>query len=252
MQEITNFDSSYYNEDYFKTPNGKKYHKSDGTVGAWSYANPTGEWHGCGPIAKAWKNIFALNDKSLVLDVGCGRGTFISYLRNAGIQTYGFDFSPWAITNPHPKCHKDWIRVHDATTQFPYGDSSFNVVICLDLMEHMYVDDIDKVINEIYRVSNKWIFLQIATVGGGSGGGIHENGYILNKGGIVPKELEGCAVAGHVTVQPKQFWINKLIYNREDKWRMREDKVSEFISKVPSDIISNWIKNTIIILEKIS
>lgn len=250
MSEKSNFDANYYNEDYFKTPNGKKYTKPDGTVGAWSYSNPTGDWHGCAPIAKAWKDIFKLNEKSKVLDIGCGRGTFISYLRNIGIEAHGFDFSEWAINNPHPKCHKDWIRVHDATKEFPYGGSPFDLVICLDLMEHLYLEDIDKVINEIYRVSNKWIFLQIATIGGGSGSGIHDNGYILKKGDTIPKELEGCAVAGHVTVQNKQFWINKLMIEKEDIWKLREDKVLEFVSKVPPDVICNWTKNTILVLEK--
>lgn len=244
MTGNANFDSNYYNEDYFKTPNGKKYHKIDGSSGAWSYANPTGDWKGCVPIVKAWKQIFNLNDKSIVLDVGCGRGTFISYLRGIGIQTYGFDFSEWAINNPHPNCNRGWIIVHDATKEFPYGGSPFDFTICLDLMEHMYINDIDKVINEIYRVSNKWIFLQIATVSSGTG-------YILNKGDIVPKELEGMAVAGHVTVQNKQFWINKLMNDKESKWRLRDDKVSEFISKVPHAVISNWLQNTIIVLEKI-
>ena len=223
MLEETKFDSEYYNEDYFKTP----------------------EWLGCEPIVKTWKEIFNLNDKSCVLDVGCGRGTFIGYLRNIGIETHGFDFSEWAINNPYPKCHKDWIRCHDATKQFPYGGSPFDLVLCLDLMEHMYIDDIDKVINEIFRVGNKWIFLQIATVDSNS------NGYILEKEDLVPKELEGMAVAGHVTVQNKQFWINKLMANKENKWKLRDDKVKEFIKKVPSNIISNWTKNTILILEKV-
>lgn len=247
MLEKTKFDSNYYNEDYFKTPEGKKYTKSDGKIGAWSYANPTGDWHGCIPIVKIWKEIFNLSDKSFVLDVGCGRGTFISYLRDIGIPTYGFDFSEWAVANPHPKCHKDWIKVHDATKEFPYSGSPFDLTICLDLMEHMYIDDVDKVINEIYRISNKWIFLQIATINSDT----NENGYILKKGDTVPKELEGMAVAGHVTVQNRQFWINKLMNGKENKWKLREDKVTEFVNKTPNNVIANWIKNTIIILEKV-
>ncbi len=247
MLENTQFNSGYYNEDYFKTPEGKKYTKSDGTVGAWSYANPEGEWLGCEPIVKTWKKIFDLNNTSKVLDVGCGRGTFIGYLRNIGIESYGFDFSEWAINNPYSKCPKDCIKLHDATKEFPYGGSPFDLVLCLDLMEHMYIDDIDKVINEIFRVSKKWIFLQIATVNSDT----NEAGYIIKRGENVPIELEGMVVAGHVTVQNKQFWINKLMINRENKWKLREDKVSEFIKKTPNNVIANWIKNTIIVLEKI-
>ncbi len=247
MLEKTQFNSGYYNEDYFKTPDGKKYIKSDGTIGAWSYANSEGEWYGCEPIVKTWKKIFNLNNSSKVLDVGCGRGTFIGYLRNIEIDAYGFDFSEWAINNPYSKCPKECIKLHDATKEFPYGGSPFDLVLCLDLMEHMYINDIDFVINEIFRVSNKWIFLQIATINSDT----NESGYILNKEGIIPKELEGMAVAGHVTVQNRQFWINKLMVGKENRWKLRDDKVTEFIKKTPNDVIANWIKNTIIVLEKV-
>ncbi len=247
MLEKTQFNSGYYNEDYFKTTDGKKYTKSDGTVGAWSYANPEGEWLGCESIVKTWKDIFNLDNSSKVLDVGCGRGTFIGYLRNIKIEAWGFDFSEWAVKNPYPKCPKDCIKLHDATKEFPYGDSPFDLVLCLDLMEHMYVDDIDFVISEVFRVSNKWVFLQIATINSDT----NEHGYIIKKGENIPVELEGMAVAGHVTVQNRQFWINKLMVGKENKWKLRDDKVIEFIKKTPNDVIANWIKNTIIILEKI-
>lgn len=243
-------DSNYYDAEYFAIKGGKKFRNADGSKGEWSYANPNAEWHGCGPIVNAWKNIFNLNSSSKVLDVGCGRGTFIGYMRTAGIEAFGFDYSRWAVEHPYAKCHKNWIMLHDATRQFPYGGCPFDLVIVLDLMEHLYIEDIDKVIDEIYRVCKRWVFLQIATApGGGSGSGIHEKGYILKRGEKIPIELEGMVVAGHVTVQDRQFWINKLIKGREDKWRFRDDMVLQFISKVPTDVIANWVKNTIIILE---
>jgi SAM-dependent methyltransferase len=237
------FDSTYYGEDYFVTSNGKTFKKTDGTTGAWSYANPMGEWLGCEPIVKAWKSIF--NPKN-ALDVGCGRGTFIAYERDVGIKAEGFDFSGWSVKNHYARCDKKWLKNCDATKPWPYSDKSFDLVTVLDLMEHIYLDDIDKVINEMYRVTKKWIFLQIATVDGSGNGG-----YILKKGESVPVELEGMAVAGHVTVQIKDFWIDKLMKGRNNKWKLRDDLVTEFISKVPSDVISNWVKNTILVIEKV-
>lgn len=241
-----NFTADYYDKDYFVTSNGKTFKKADGTIGAWSYANPTGEWLGCQPIVAAWKSIF--NPRN-ALDVGCGRGTFISYERDIGIKAEGFDFSGWSINNHYPRCEKKWIKNCDATKPWPYPDKSFDLVTVLDLMEHIYIDDIDFVINEMYRIAKKWIFVQIATVGGGSGSCLHDSGYILRRGEKVPIELEGMAVAGHVTVQDRQFWVNKL--NNMNKFRLRDDMILEFIKKVPSDVISNWVKNTLLILERI-
>lgn len=244
-----NIGSDYYNANYFAVKGGKKFRNADGSKGEWSYANPDAEWHGCGPIVDTWKNIFNLNSSSKVLDVGCGRGTFIGYLRKAGIETFGFDFSQWAIDHPYAKCHKDWIRVHDATKQFPYGGCPFDLVLVLDLMEHIYIDDIDKVIDETYRVCKKWLFLQIAT----SGPEDKENGYIIKKGDTIPTRLEGNVVAGHVTVQPKKFWMDKLIEcskKTSNNWIFRDDMVLEFVRRTPTDVIANWLKNTIIIMEK--
>lgn len=252
------FDSSYYDEKYFSDPKGKQFRRSDGSTANWGYQNPTGEWLGCKPIAEAWKDIFRLGkcntDSGLckVLDVGCGRGQFVTYLRDVGIEAWGFDYSSWAIQNPYPRCNKGWIRTHDATQTWPYGDNAFDLIIALDLFEHLYIDDIDLTIREMFRTTKKYIFLQIATIGGGSGSGLHDSGYILRKGEKVPVELEGMAVAGHVTVQDRQFWTDKLKnVDNNNKFRFRDDIVLEFIKKVPSDVISNWVKNTLLILERI-
>ncbi len=235
------FDSSYYNDKYFKIPGGKEFRRSDGRIDHWSYANPDGEWSGCDPIVKAWKEIFQCGT---MLDAGCGRGTFVGYARAAGIEASGFDFSDWAISNPYRRCKKEWLRLHDATEVWPYPDRAFDLVTVLDLMEHIYMDDINSVINQIYRVSKKWVFLQIATVKEGS----HDRSYILKKGEPVPIELDVYAVAGHVTVQTEQFWVNRFV---RPGWRMRKDIVNKFINLVPHDVIRNWILNTMIVMERI-
>lgn len=252
------FDSSYYDHLYFSDIKGKSFKRPDGSIDYWGYKNKEAEWLGCGPIVKAWNNIFNLskyntNSGCKSLDVGCGRGTFVAYMRDIGIDALGFDFSEWAINNLYPRCNKKWARIHDATQKWPYEDKYFDLVIVLDLLEHIYLEDIDFVLEEIHRVSKKWIFLQIATIGMSD----NEKGYIIKKGENIPIELEGMAVAGHVTVQPRNFWIVKLksieLRNKDknNKWKLRDDLVQEFIRKVPNDVISNWIKNTILILEKV-
>lgn len=244
------FDSSYYNIDYYVTLNGKKFRK-DGAECGWSYANPEGEWEGCAPICGVWKELFNPVNS---LDVGSGRGTFVTYLRDIGIEAYGFDYSNWAIQNPYVRCQKGWCVQHDATVKWPYSNNSFDLVTALDIFEHIYLEDIDKVIDEMFRVTKKFIFLQIATVGGGSGSGIHDAGYILKRGENAPIELEAYAVAGHVTVQDKLFWVNRLmdgITRSSEKWKFRDDLISEFVKKIDSAIIDNWTKNTLLVLERV-
>lgn len=253
------FDQKYYDHLYFSDSKGKKFRSADGKEQRWGYKNPDGHWEGCAPIAKAWKELFELTrcntDTGLckALDIGCGRGQFVAALRDVGIEGWGFDFSQWAIDNRYPKCKKEWVRVHDATQKWPYEDKTFDIVIALDLFEHIYLEDIDFILEEMYRVAKKWIFLQIATIGNNG----NEKGYAIKKGEDVPIELEGMAVAGHVLVQPKDFWIVKLksreLKNKDNnnRWRLRDDLVQEFIKRVDHKIIANWIKNTLIILERI-
>jgi hypothetical protein len=239
------FSQDYYDEKYFADVTGKSFRRTDGSIEHWGYRNLQGEFLGAKEIARAWKIMF--NPKNL-LDVGAGRGTFVAYARDTGIEAEGFDYSEYAVNNPYPRCKKEWLRLHDATKPWFYTDQSFDLVTALDFYEHMYEPDIPFVISEMYRVAKKWIFLQIATVGGGSGSGIHEVGYILKKGEPVPIEREGNAVAGHVTVVDRETWER---WFDDENWVLRRDMVQWFENLVPNEIIKNWLLNTILVLERI-
>jgi len=240
------FDGKYYDSDYFQKPGGKKYRDAGGSIHRWSYANPDGEFEGAKQITKAWKEVF---EPANLLDVGAGRGTFIAYSRDIGIEAEGFDYSDWAVSDEgrYPRCKAEWFMLHDATEPWPYEDSSIDLVVALDFFEHIYEDDLDFVIGELYRVAKKWIFLQIAVSGTGGLQGRDEKGYTLIKDEPVPIGLEGCAVAGHVTVKPESWWYDRL--DHED-WMVRRDMVQHFCSLVDPAVIHNWLLNSIIVLEK--
>lgn len=228
------FGPDYYNEEYFVgKKGGLSYLTPNGKIKQWSYYNPQGEWLGCKPIVEAWKKL--LNPKNM-LDVGAGRGTFIAYARDVGIEAEGFDFSFWAVNEGrYPRCKPEWLKVYDATkTPWPYPDNSFDLVTVLDFCEHIYEEDIDKVIREIQRVSRKWIFYNIGST-------MHEDDeyFVLKKGETPPIQWQSTAVAGHVNVRPCiGYWKKKLI-NKE--WILRDDLVEKFRQLVPKKVLQNWI-----------
>jgi len=238
------FSASYYDYLYFADEVGKSFRRPNGSIEHWGYRNPQGEFLGAKDIAEAWREIF---QPKRVLDIGGGRGTFITYLRDLGVEAYCMDFSRWAVQNPYVRCRRGWMQLADARL-IPFKDNSFDTVLCLDTMEHIYEEDVDQVINEIYRVSSRYVFFQIAVVGGGSGYATHEEGYILKRGEPIPLELEGCAVAGHVTVQPSSFWEERL--DREE-WVIRRDMVHWFYSLVPEEVTVNWRQNLVVVMENI-
>jgi SAM-dependent methyltransferase len=239
------FTQEYYDNEYFADPVGKSFRRPNGTIEHWGYRNLQGEFLGAKNIAEAWKTMF--NPKNL-LDLGCGRGTFVAYARDVNIEAHGFDYSEYAINNPYPRCKKEWLKVHDATKPWPYKNKEFDLTVALDVFEHIYTDDLPFVMNEMFRVSKKWVFLQIAVAGSGDLQGRNDKGYAFAKGQKVPIELEGCAVAGHVTVKPETFWYEKL---ENDDWLVRRDMVNWFIALVDPAIIKNWVLNLIVVLERI-
>jgi len=238
--------SEWYDYYYFADEVGKSFRRADGSVEYWGYRNPGGAWSGCKPIAEAWKTIF---QPKTLLDVGAGRGQFITAAREVGIEANGFDFSEFAVNEGRdPQCKREWLQVHDATKPWTYVDKSFELVVALDFWEHIYQEDIQFVKDEMFRVAGKWMFLQIAIAGSGDLQGRSDKGYAFAKGQKVPIELEGCAVAGHVTVQPKTFWYEKL---ENDDWMVRRDMVNWFVALVNPAIIRNWALNLIVVLERI-
>ena len=167
----------------------------------------------------------------------------MAYCQDLGIEAEGFDFSKWAVEHPYYRCRKEWLRLHDATEPWPYGDRQFDLVICLDTLEHIYEEDIDFVMDEMYRVSRRWVFLQIATVDG-----MREQGFILRKGEPIPLDRDPRTWAGHVTVCTEEWWYDRL--DRDD-WVPRRDLVNWFCGLVDPDIIHNWLLNSIIIMERL-
>lgn len=238
MEEFT---QEWYDEKYFADSKGKKFIRSNGSVEYWGYKSPTGAISGGERIITAWKKMFS---PKTMLDVGCGRGSMVAYARNAGIEAYGFDWSEYATSKKgkFEKCRSEWLKCHDATKSWPYSSNSFDLVIALDLWEHIYEADLNFTISEMFRVSKKWCFLEIATVDG-----IKEKGYILKKGQSIPIAEDGRTWAGHVTVDTESFWEER--FNNRD-WMLRREMVSWFYSLLIPATIPNWLLNTVIILER--
>lgn len=228
------FGPAWYDEAYYAgQQGGKTYFTSGGEEKQWSYYNPPAIWEGAKPIMQAIKTVF---EPRSIFSVGEGRGTFVVAAKEVGIEiAHGIDFSYWAVANPN----KDasgllfWGDVRDLSA---YKDASYDMIIAFDIMEHIYMDDLDKAINELQRVAAKWIFYN-----NGSTLHEHEATMTLKKGEFPPKEMQGTSLAGHVTVQPCDWWEKKLT---NDRWRSQPLYVGRFRDVVNNlgadDALKNW------------
>lgn len=88
-----------------------------------------------------------------VLDVGCGSGWMINYLKKYGFEMKGVDISYEAL-----KISK---QIKASATKLPFKDEAFDAVISISLIEHLIPKEVDKFLLESRRVLNKkgWLFL---------------------------------------------------------------------------------------------
>lgn len=88
-----------------------------------------------------------------VLDVGCGGGFSCEFMAKKGTITYGIDSSKKCIEAAQRHSYENSLDINykiGVAEKLPYQDNTFDVVICVDVLEH--VSDYCQVVSEIYRV----------------------------------------------------------------------------------------------------
>lgn len=97
------------------------------------------------------KRYFSIDQKTTLLDVGCGNG-FFTYHWQDQCKAVGVDFSrQMLVMNPvKQKAQMDG-------GQLAFKNNSFDIVFCHALLHH--VEDMGKVIREMARVSKKYVVI---------------------------------------------------------------------------------------------
>src|SRR5438876_441137 len=79
-----------------------------------------------------------LDRPRLVLDVGCGSGLLLELLGGDGHRVVGADLRPEGLRRAREADPEAWLVRADAT-DLPFRDACFDLVLLLDVLEH--VDD---------------------------------------------------------------------------------------------------------------
>lgn len=92
-----------------------------------------------------------------VLDIGCGDGLLLALLRERGIEAEGADISQEAVA----RCKERGLQacVYDPAHPLPYPDNSFECVVLLDVLEHVY--DPVVLLAEARRISRSEIVIGV-------------------------------------------------------------------------------------------
>ncbi len=129
-----------------------------------------------------------------LLDVGCGTGHHLKWLKVFGLRLTGVDISEDMLNVARKSLDKDIeLRVADAQ-ELPYEDNSFDIVIIVTTLE--MVDAPEAAIKEALRVSKNRVFLGI-----------------LNKYSVlsVKRKIKGIFINDPFWKYPNFFSIKKII-----------------------------------------
>lgn len=98
-----------------------------------------------------------------VLDVPCGMGWGTSFIKNAE-KVYGLDISSEAIEEAkHRYQKKNFFFQSGNMEKLPFNDKSFDVIICLEGIEHVNYEVGKKFIHEAFRTLVKEGILLLST-----------------------------------------------------------------------------------------
>lgn len=141
---------------------------------------------------------FFLNPKSL-LDVGCGTGLMVKYLRLLGVEAKGLEISQYALNQADGEIKKH--LAYGNILSIPYKNDSFDIVTTIDVLDHIPSDELKKAINECNRVSQRLCFHLVIT---------KENWWF--------KTFHGQDVS-HVSMYTKSWWENLFADLGFKNWR---------------------------------
>ena len=85
--------------------------------------------------------------KSL-LDVGCGKGQFVEWAKNEGINAIGLDFA-------------SGYGIQADLLDMPFSDNSFDIVTAFDVLEHLLPETLEQGLSEMFRVARQWWVISI-------------------------------------------------------------------------------------------
>lgn len=94
-------------------------------------------------------------DINSILDLGCGDGRLTNQLTRLYPNVIGIDNSSVALS------YVEGEKILASSTAIPFPDSSFDLVISTELIEHLETKDYQKTILEIKRVAKDWILLGV-------------------------------------------------------------------------------------------
>tara|TARA_B100001175_G_C19438958_1_gene605122 strand:- start:246 stop:914 length:669 start_codon:yes stop_codon:yes gene_type:complete len=113
-------------------------------------------------IAKIIIKKFNLNNKSKILDIGCGKGFLLYEIKKMlpECEIVGIDVSKYALSKAH-KGIKKYLINYDARKKLPFKKKYFDLAISFGLFHNFLLDELENSLKEFNRVSkNNYLMVE--------------------------------------------------------------------------------------------
>jgi len=191
---------------------GEEYYDGEGESGYAAYGD--GEWTAqlCGLFMDHLK-------PHRVLEVGCAKGFLVRRFRQRGIEAHGADISRYAI-GAAPKGIKPYVCVADIL-DLPFPDDSFDLVLCMETLEHLPPDLVPQAAAELARVSSDKVLASIPSFGFNDYGpqglpilpGQREDALADRPFSEITLDEKGQPHHGHLTLATYRWWTRQFASN---------------------------------------
>lgn len=219
LKSIDTINSSFYDEDYY-VHGGIVYNDEHGNKVYSGYLGKN--WDG-GWVHVMNGLIATFGRPNRILEIGADVGSLIDFLirNNYCDDIIGIDSSPYAINHPMgmAKGHTMLANVKN----IPFPDNHFDLVIGFDIWEHLWIDELPRIIREVDRVARKHMVFLIPLVVVDK---FPFKSFCLKKtdkiSEITDQQLLRQLAKGHITMMPRSWWEQQFI------WNLNVDKLNRF------------------------
>src|SRR5579883_2152764 len=105
--------------------------------------------------------IISLGGSSKILDVGFGMGLLVKTLLARGMDAHGLDVAERVVEEANRVARGRFTA--GSLLAMPYPDDAFQTIVSTDCLEHIAEADVPKALAELYRVTQRYVFIQLAT-----------------------------------------------------------------------------------------
>lgn len=94
------------------------------------------------------------------LEIGCAKGEFVTEMRRRGVRSVGTDVSQYSVAQA-PADLRGRALVASRISAIPFAADSFDLVVAIEVLEHVPPDDVEDALRELWRVSRNFVFITV-------------------------------------------------------------------------------------------